>query len=1189
MSMPAGKSCWTVFKGSLIWGVVIIASLVLPGEAAAQTVPPKAVSIQPSIKARDARTPDLLKQPTLYVVGYAHLDTQWRWEYPQTISEFLPKTMHHNFDLFQKYPHYIFNFSGANRYRMMKEYFPADYNELKKYVEEGRWYPAGSSMEEGDVNSPSPESIIRQVLYGNTFFRHEFGKASAEYMLPDCFGFPASLPSLLHAAGVKAFSTQKLTWGSSAPVGGPNSPEGTPEGTPFNVGVWTGPDGHGVLAALNPSSYGSVVHYDLSKSLSKPNVRDYLDWPKRVERDGKATGVYADYHYYGTGDTGGGPDETSVRMVEAIVTKSVVALPPPESNAQTPDPAQAAGPEVKLGDGPLRIVSSRADQMFLDILKQGLTSRLPTYKGDLELTNHSAGSLTSEAMHKRWNWQNEILADAGERASVAAAWLGGRPYPLDRLNNAWALVMGGQFHDTMAGTATPRSYEFSWNDDVIALNQFAGVVTSATEAISSGLDTQAKGTPVVVYNPINIEREDVVEARVSFPGGVPSAVRVVGPDGKEVPAQIENASNDAATILFLAKVPSVGFAAYDIQSSNAPAPQSELTISESGLENARYRIRLDENGDAASIYDKQLNRELLSAPAKLAFQTEKPEYWPAWNMDWADQQKPARNYLQGPAKVTVVENGPVRVAVRVEREAEGSKFVETIRLSAGDAGNRVEFANAIDWRTKQAALKAVFPLTATNPEATYNWGAGTIKRGNNDPKKFEVAAHSWFDLTDKSGTNGVTILSGSKTGSDKPDDRTLRLTLIYTPGINEEAYDYADQASQDWGLHEFIYGLASHAGDWRKGGTDWQASRLDQPLMAFETSGHAGALGRSFTFLKVNSSNVRVMAVKKAEDSDEVVVRVVEMRGNPAREVRISFAGPVTAAREIDGQEQPLGNARVAGGALETSLGPYEIRSFAVRLAAPHIKLTVPQSQPVDLKYDLAVATDDGAKSQGGIDAAGNALPAEMLPGNFDYNGIRFHLGPAWAGKPNAVVARGQTINLPSGDFNRLYILAASAEGDQKAVFRVGDQPVELGIQDWGGFVGQWYDRTWKSVEFPLSPEPSQDNNTPQARRLARLHAYVKEHGPIMVPECDGLKPGYIKGASIAWFASHHHTAGGANEPYSYSYLFAYPVDLTPGTKTLTLPDNDKIRILAITVAKEASQARPVQPLYSRLPEASEK
>src|SRR6266702_3718503 len=94
-----------------------------------------------------ADSPDLAKQATLYVVGYAHLDTQWRWEYPRTIGEFLPRTLHDNFDLFEKYPHYIFNFSGANRYRMMKEYYPADYETLKKYVTAGRWFPAGSSME----------------------------------------------------------------------------------------------------------------------------------------------------------------------------------------------------------------------------------------------------------------------------------------------------------------------------------------------------------------------------------------------------------------------------------------------------------------------------------------------------------------------------------------------------------------------------------------------------------------------------------------------------------------------------------------------------------------------------------------------------------------------------------------------------------------------------------------------------------------------------------------------------------------------------------------------------------------------------------------------------------------------------------------------------------------------------------
>src|SRR6476469_9517823 len=66
--------------------------------------------------ARDMH-PDLAKDPTLYVVGYAHLDTEWRWEYPQVISEYLTKTMRNNFALFEKYPHYIFNFTGANRYR----------------------------------------------------------------------------------------------------------------------------------------------------------------------------------------------------------------------------------------------------------------------------------------------------------------------------------------------------------------------------------------------------------------------------------------------------------------------------------------------------------------------------------------------------------------------------------------------------------------------------------------------------------------------------------------------------------------------------------------------------------------------------------------------------------------------------------------------------------------------------------------------------------------------------------------------------------------------------------------------------------------------------------------------------------------------------------------------------------------
>jgi alpha-mannosidase len=53
-----------------------------------------------AMHAQTAEKPDLSKQPTLYAVGYAHLDTEWRWEYPQVISEYIRKTMEDNFTTF---------------------------------------------------------------------------------------------------------------------------------------------------------------------------------------------------------------------------------------------------------------------------------------------------------------------------------------------------------------------------------------------------------------------------------------------------------------------------------------------------------------------------------------------------------------------------------------------------------------------------------------------------------------------------------------------------------------------------------------------------------------------------------------------------------------------------------------------------------------------------------------------------------------------------------------------------------------------------------------------------------------------------------------------------------------------------------------------------------------------------------
>jgi alpha-mannosidase len=607
-------------------------------------------------------------------------------------------------------------------------------------------------------------------------------------------------------------------------------------------------------------------------------------------------------------------------------------------------------------------------------------------------------------------------------------------------------------------------------------------------------------------------------------------------------------------VIFAAKALSVGYAVYEVHPGpGAAGGSAALQVSENALENRYYRVKLNADGDIASIFDKSLGKELLSAPARLAISYDNPEQWPAWNMDWEQEQAGPKAYVSGPAKFRVVENGSVRVAIEVSRETAGSHYVQTIRLSAGDAGKRIEIANVIDWNTKESNLKATFPLTPSNQMATYNWDIGTIERPSAEPKKFEVPSHQWIDLTDMNGEFGATILTDCKNGSDKPNDHTIRLTLIRTPGTRG---GYPDQGTQDIGHHEFVYGIAGHAGDWRRGQTDWQAQRLNDPLIAFATASHAGVLGREFSLLKVSNPRIRLLALKKAEQGDEIILRLVELDGKPQPGVRVQFASPITDAREVNGQEQPVGSARVDSGALLTSFSAFQPRTFAVKLAAAAVKVSAVQSEPLKLTYDVAAASNDGTKSGSGFDGNGNALPAEILPAEMTFNDVKFQLPAAKTGSPNAVVAKGQTIDLPPGQYNRIYFVAASADGDQKATLDVGDTKVELDIQDWGGFIGQWDDRQW------TSKDTSHD-----------------DYG-----QMTGIKPGYIKRADLAWYCSHHHNSAGENVPYRYSYLFAYPIDLPAGTKRIKLPSNDKIRILAVSAAHENPGVAPVQPLYDVLP-----
>ncbi|MCX6258242.1 MAG: PA14 domain-containing protein [Bacteroidia bacterium] len=804
----------------------------------------------------------------------------------------------------------------------------------------------------------------------------------------------------------------------------------------------------------------------------------------------------------------------------------------------------------------MKIISSKADQFFKDV-PSNMMMKLPTFTGELLLTNHSAGSINSQAYMKRWNRKNEYMANKAEIASVAASYLGLLDYPADRINESWRFVLGGQFHDILPGTCIPKAYEYAWNDELIALNRFSGTLTSATDAVCSAMNTSVSGIPVVVYNPLPIEREDVAEANVIVTGKVPLNLKVYGPDKAEVPSQVLSIKGSKVQILFLAKVPPVSWSVFDVKPAEQDGNKTdELKVTTDFIENSRYLIKISEMGEISSIFDKTLQKELLTEPMRLAFQYERPQHWPAWNMDWADRKKPPSGYVDTRPIIRITERGPVRVALEITREARGSVFIQQIRLCAGGSSPRIEFDTRIDWRTKETSLKATFPLIASNPLAYYNTGLGVVERGNNDSLKFEVPSHEWFDLTDKSGDFGVTVMEDCKYGSDKPADNLLRLTLLYTPGVRNS---YKDQGTSDFGKHHFLYGLYSHAGNWSSGGSQQQAMRLNQPLVTFQTASHIGALGNVVSLFRISSADVNLMALKKAEDSDMIILRLNESSGKAQKNVTVSFISSILTASEMNAQEQEISPVSPVDGKLVFDLSPFQPRTFAVRLKAPAHMAEKPVSSTIDLPFNEDVVSSNANMKDGSFNNERKTYPAEMWPKNVIVDGVSYQLGGTADGVKNALGCTGQKINLPEGKFDHLYLLAAAAHENEKGTIIAGGSAIPVSVSPWYGYYGQWDKRLW-------------DGNIKYMDFQWDDISYA------------GLEPGYVRPDNIAFVTTHTHKPDGKNDAYSYGYVYYYKIDLPEGTKSITLPDNPAISIFAMTaVSGITGLTSPAINLYDTL------
>jgi len=1014
----------------------------------------------------------------LYVVGTAHLDTQWLWTIQNTINEYIPDTLNVNLSAFQKYPEYVFSFEGSFRYQLIKEYYPERWDELVQRVKEGRWRVTGSWIDAVDTNVPSTESLIRHALYANGFYRREFGKSSVDIFLPDCFGFGYALPSIGVHCGLKGFSTQKLTWGSA-------------HGIPFTIGRWEGVDGNSLIAALDAGGYTGDVGNDWG------HARWLID---RMDRIGKESGAYVDYRYHGAGDRGGGPSARSLANLDKAMKEN----------------------------GPIRVLSAGADQLFRD-LNPAQVAKLPHYKGELVMTTHGTGCYTAQTAMKRWNKKNEMLADAAERAAVVANVLTGEPYPSKKLEEAWTRFLWHQFHDDLTGTSIPEAYQFSWNDELISLNQFGDILTRSISLWASQMDTRGSSLPIVVYNPHGRELTSLVEAWI--PGKAkPTAMR--SPEGKAVPADILEVGPAGYRIVFQATVPAVGLAVYHVDSTVLKPASKASKANE--LENDRLKVRVDSNGDVVSVFDKKLGKETLKAPIRLQLLENVSRDWSAWEIKYDAVRKAPVAYVGAKGGLRKSFMGANKQTIEAKDTVEGSKFVKRISLASGSS-NKLEFEVDVDWASKGRLLKAAFPINVEKPKATYDLGLGTIERGVNKENLYEVPAQEWADLSDGSGSQGAAVLAECKYGWDRPDENTLRLTLIHT-GDGRGSWDFQD--SNDFGRQTMKFVYMPHEKDWRNG-VRQEAALLNQPFRAFATSAHAGRLGKSYGFASVNSPNVSLRALKISEDGRNLVARLYEDSGKGSSGVRLSLSSALGRAQSLLGDETPANGPSIAkkGNSVTVNLKPYQ--PVTIGLEMPIVK-----RKPLDLGIPVVLPLDANCTSSP-INSARREVPSQLWIPTIQSYGLEFRMGEA--SKATHMVCNGQKIPLPKNKANRLSLIVSAYDRDALTSVKIDGKPQAFMAPAMTGWHGQWWSRL-ATGRFSHDPQK--------------------------------LGKPFWKQAPLAHVFTHINKPDGTFDAYKFAYLYRIDIPVKPGSKLLELPIDRRVMVFAATLWSEEAPATPATPLF---------
>jgi alpha-mannosidase len=851
------------------------------------------------------------EKKTLWLVVHTH----WEGAVFKTRDEYLEdgfRIILNGLNLMQQHPDYRFVLDQVCHVKPFLERYPEQRQILKQRIAEGRLEIVGGMDIMPDVNMPAGESFVRQVLYGKRYWRETLGVEVASGWLLDTFGHHAQMPQLLNLAGLKSYWFFRGVQSVDTP----------------SEFLWQGIDGSRIPAFWLPYGY-SMFHF------APGNKVEFDSW---VRQGFAAVEAFA-------------PDAADL-----------VGL----AGADVSDPEGHVPGLVEQfnrdSDAPFSIrfgVPSDFERVAAERVEKNVIEG--------EFNPVFQGSYSSRIDIKQWVRALEVQLTTAEKLDAIAHGLGAAT-EREALWRAWEPMLFNQTHDLMSGVMVDKVYDDSLTSFRFSERLVEEIIDREFDSILAKIDTRGEGIPVVVFNGQGWSRTDVAEIAVAFsqPGIVD--VNLQGPDGEEVPVQItepqrfDDGGLRQAKLVFVAEdIPALGYAVYHVlpqQSLRASGQASGRAGSEhwskawssgtshrdsSSIENEFYRATFNcWTGEMTSLYVKDGDWEALSGPANvIAREHDGGDFWELYgNLDGA------RNIaMSRPHAVPTRETGAQlsNQFIGAGNVVEGLVFTEfnsaqpfgsgslSTRVRVYNGIRRVEIRTTINNEDRFVRYRAVFPTACKKGTNTHEIPFGAIERAEG----IEFPAQRWVDCGD--GQRGVALLNRGLPGNNTVDG-TLLLSLMRSARINSYAYQggYEAGAGSDSGLMEgrqlsFDYALMPHGESWREAQVYRAGYEFNEPLLVRKAEAHAGVLCKRWGLLELSQANVVVSALKVGEEG-ATVFRVYEAEGKGAAGLRIKLNAEVESAAIVNLVEDVDGSLEVEDNSIQIDLGPFEIKTLALRL-----------------------------------------------------------------------------------------------------------------------------------------------------------------------------------------------------------------------------------------------------------------